>query len=59
MSQPRVAQGAVNRVLSFQNVKTGCIKGAGVNDTGSIQKNAVEMEIRVGNESGVDSLGEA
>ena len=54
MGEPRIAQGAVNGVLSLQGVEQRGVQGAGVDDSGGVQENAVEMVARVGHEGGVD-----
>ena len=55
--QTCVAQGAVNRVFPFQDLISRRMERAGVDDAGSIQENAVEMEIRISDEGGINGDG--
>lgn len=56
VGQPRVAQGAVNRMFLIQDFKGRGVERAGIDNPRGIQENAVEMKVREGDKGGVDRL---
>ena len=57
MGESRVAEGAIDGIIAFQNLTVSGVECQSVDDFGAIQKDAVELVRIIGDESGVDGSG--
>ena len=54
--KPRVAQGGVDGGFVFQDLVFGSVEGEGIDNLCGVEKDAVEIEMGVDDEGGIDGL---